>query len=167
MSQRLVTDVTTLALERALDGAALQQRLIANNLANLETPGFIARHARFQDSLRAALAAERSAFAKGTTHKRGRRTLANAAPRLSALRPSPGLQGTSRAASRRTGQSPLAAVRPAVAASPAPPTQPNGNNGNIEAEMTALSESVLQYEVLTRLLSTKLGMVGVAIGDGK
>ncbi len=173
MSQRLVTDVTTLALERALDGAALQQRLIASNLANLETPGFIGRHARFQDSLRAALVAERSAFAKRTTHKRSRRTLANAAPRLPALRPSPGLppsprlRGTSRATSRRTGQSPLEAVRPSVAASPAPPTQPNGNNVNIEAEMTALSESVLQYEVLTRLLNKKLRMVGVAIGDGK
>lgn len=131
MSQRLVSDVTTVALERALDGAALEQRMVANNLANLETPGFVARHAKFHDSLRAALAAER---------------------------------GRSRPTDREHA---LDKVQPRIVASSVRPVQPHGNNVDVESEMTALSESVLQYEVLTRLLSKKLRMVGVAIGDGK
>jgi len=133
MSPRLVTDATTLALERALDGTALQQRLIANNIANVETPGFSASHAEFEDLLRSALAAERG----------------------------PGEQ------SHGAEPSPLARVEPRIVRSAAEPGSANGNNVDIEAEMTALSESVLRYEALTRLLRKKLQMVGTAIGDGR
>jgi len=133
MSQRLVADTTTIALEKALDGTALQHRLIANNLANLETPGFVASHARFEEVLRSALADERAAG---------------------------GLRTGTRA-------SPLDEVQPYVVRTTATPAGPDGNNVDIEAEMTALSESSLRYETLTRLLTKKLRMVGVAIGDGK
>ncbi len=59
MADRLVTDTTMVALERALDGTAAQQRAVANNLANLETPGYVARHVNFEGALRSALHAAR------------------------------------------------------------------------------------------------------------
>ncbi len=59
MSDAMMTDLTTRAVVAALDGTAMQQRLAANNLANLETPGYRAHHADFQDRLRQALRAER------------------------------------------------------------------------------------------------------------
>ncbi|MEM1335436.1 MAG: flagellar basal body protein [Actinomycetota bacterium] len=50
-----MSDSTTQALGRALDGLEARQRAIASNIANLETPGYQARVVSFEDSLRAAM----------------------------------------------------------------------------------------------------------------
>jgi flagellar basal-body rod protein FlgB len=50
-----ISDVTTRALGRALDGLEARQRAIASNVANVETPGYQARIVRFEDGLRAAM----------------------------------------------------------------------------------------------------------------
>ncbi len=49
-------DVTASAIHTALSGLAARQRAIADNVANIETPGFVAGRIDFEDSLRAALA---------------------------------------------------------------------------------------------------------------
>jgi flagellar basal-body rod protein FlgB len=49
-------DVTASAIHTALDGLAARQRVIADNVSNLETPGFSAGRIDFEDSLKAALA---------------------------------------------------------------------------------------------------------------
>jgi flagellar basal-body rod protein FlgB len=43
-------------LSFAVDGLTQQQQAIANNLANAQTPGFVARDVSFQASLRQAMA---------------------------------------------------------------------------------------------------------------
>jgi flagellar basal-body rod protein FlgB len=43
------------ALHSALDGISFRQRIAADNIANADTPGFIATQVDFEDSLRAAL----------------------------------------------------------------------------------------------------------------
>jgi len=43
------------ALHSALDGLAYRQRVTADNIANVDTPGFTARQVDFEDSLRSAL----------------------------------------------------------------------------------------------------------------
>ena len=43
------------ALHAALDGLAYRQRVTADNIANVDTPGFTATHVEFEDSLRGAL----------------------------------------------------------------------------------------------------------------
>lgn len=48
-------DVTSVALHSALDGLAARQRAIANNIANVQTPGYRATRVSFEDSLREAL----------------------------------------------------------------------------------------------------------------
>ena len=45
------------ALERALDGVALRQRVTAQNIANVMTPGYQAQQVSFENSLSAALEA--------------------------------------------------------------------------------------------------------------
>lgn len=50
-------DVTLAALHTALSGLSLRQRTIADNIANIETPGFLAGKVDFEDSLRSTLAA--------------------------------------------------------------------------------------------------------------
>ena len=51
----LFTDPVQGALERALDGVALRQRVTAQNIANVMTPGYQAQQVSFEDSLSAAL----------------------------------------------------------------------------------------------------------------
>ena len=53
----LFTDPVQSALERALDGVALRQRVTAQNIANVMTPGYQAQKVSFEDSLSAALGA--------------------------------------------------------------------------------------------------------------
>jgi flagellar basal-body rod protein FlgB len=43
--------VTSMALESALDGLAMRQRAIANNIANVNTPGYQARRVAFEGAL--------------------------------------------------------------------------------------------------------------------
>jgi flagellar basal-body rod protein FlgB len=50
--QALVFDsVSSVALSSALDGLALRQRAIANNIANVNTPNYHAKRVSFEDAL--------------------------------------------------------------------------------------------------------------------
>jgi flagellar basal-body rod protein FlgB len=53
----VLDDITTLALQSALHGLGVQQQVTANNIANLETPGFTAQNVSFESSLASAIAA--------------------------------------------------------------------------------------------------------------
>lgn len=50
------SDPVAAALGSALDGLSMRQRVIADNIANMDTPGFIASTVEFEGSLRSALA---------------------------------------------------------------------------------------------------------------
>jgi flagellar basal-body rod protein FlgB len=50
-------DAVDAALHSALDGIALRQRVLADNIANVDTPGYRATTVEFETSLRAAIAA--------------------------------------------------------------------------------------------------------------
>lgn len=49
--------VTFVALNSALDGLSMRQRVIADNIANVQTPGYHAKRVSFEDSLAAAVRA--------------------------------------------------------------------------------------------------------------
>ncbi len=49
-------DVTSVALHTALRGLAMRQRAIADNVANIQTPSFLAGRVSFEDALRTAVA---------------------------------------------------------------------------------------------------------------
>ena len=51
-------DVTQMALEKALSGAAMRQRVLADNLANVNTAGFKRSEVDFQSALANALNGE-------------------------------------------------------------------------------------------------------------
>ncbi len=52
----LIGDTTMAALSQALSGLSLRQRTIADNVANIETPGFMAGKVDFETSLKRAYA---------------------------------------------------------------------------------------------------------------
>lgn len=48
-------NVTTTVLHTALNGLAMRQRVTADNVANINTPGFLAGRVQFEDALRNAV----------------------------------------------------------------------------------------------------------------
>jgi flagellar basal-body rod protein FlgB len=50
------TDAVSAVLNSALDGVSFRQNVIANNIANVDTPDFRATSVDFESSLRAAIA---------------------------------------------------------------------------------------------------------------
>lgn len=53
--RNLFGDVTTVTLAKCLDAAAINHQVIANNIANVETPGFTRSEIRFEAKLKEAL----------------------------------------------------------------------------------------------------------------
>ena len=51
----MIGDATSTALHAALSGLAQRQRVTADNIANVQTPGFLAGRVDFESSLRGAL----------------------------------------------------------------------------------------------------------------
>lgn len=51
----MFNDVTSVALHSALSGLSARQRASADNIANIQTPGYRAQRVSFEDSLRAAV----------------------------------------------------------------------------------------------------------------
>lgn len=111
-------DTTTTALHVALRGLQARQRAHAQNVANVETPGYTARRVDFEGALKRAIAAGRPAAATETV-------------------------------SRTTD-----------------PAQPNGNNVLIDAETLALTETNLQYQLITQAMNSRFTGLRSAIGKG-
>jgi len=59
-------DVTSLALHSALNGLSTRQQIIANNISNLDTPGFRAGRIDFESQLQSALSSGSSPAVTGT-----------------------------------------------------------------------------------------------------
>lgn len=51
----MLESVTSAALASAMDGLALRQRTIANNIANVNTPNYHAQRVSFEDALAASV----------------------------------------------------------------------------------------------------------------
>ena len=51
MSFDLFNDATTQGLEYSLNSLSLRQQVLANNIANVQTPGFVAQDVSFEDRL--------------------------------------------------------------------------------------------------------------------
>jgi flagellar basal-body rod protein FlgB len=51
----VLDDISSVAVRTALSGLAMRQRVIADNVANIETPGFLAGRVEFEGALKAAL----------------------------------------------------------------------------------------------------------------
>jgi flagellar basal-body rod protein FlgB len=50
-------DITSASLHTALRGLAMRQRVIADNISNIETPGYQAGRVQFEDALKSAVGA--------------------------------------------------------------------------------------------------------------
>lgn len=79
----LFSSPVLMALSKQLDSSALTQRVIANNVANVNTPGFKKSYVSFQDQLRRALDAKAPDMATASPrHFGGRADIAGVSPRV-------------------------------------------------------------------------------------
>lgn len=53
----MIDDIATLTLQQAVAGLGVRQQVTANNIANLQTPGFTASQVDFESSLASAVVA--------------------------------------------------------------------------------------------------------------
>jgi flagellar basal-body rod protein FlgB len=63
----MIGDVTTTTLHAALSGLAQRQRVTADNIANINTPGFLAGRVDFESSLRNQLRGGQTPTVGGST----------------------------------------------------------------------------------------------------
>ena len=63
----MITDATMTALHAALSGLQQRQRVTADNIANIQTPGYLASRTDFESALKSELAnGERPGVGRGT-----------------------------------------------------------------------------------------------------
>lgn len=123
-------------LRKGLDAESLRQKVIANNIANVNTPNFKKSTLNFESLLKKALG--RDAINLITTDPRHY----GAAPRLAELRPEVRIN---RATSMRQ----------------------DGNNVDIDEEMTNLAANSIGYQVTARELSERISLLSYVITGGR
>ncbi len=114
-------DLTARILERALSAATLRQRVLAHNIANINTPGFKRSRVEFEQHLADAL-------------ERGERP---------------------------------DEVHPAIVREKHTIGRPDGNNVDIEREMTEMAVNQIYYAALARSISDHFARLRMVIHEGR
>jgi flagellar basal-body rod protein FlgB len=144
-------DPTTTLLTHALDGLTDRQSVISANLANIDTPGYQPKALDFQTALQTEF-----------------ESMAGTSPADLALPPSSGpaanvaLKTTDRRHMR--GISSAGGNSTTAATDVSENIRNDGNKVDLETEMTALSESQIQYEADSRLITGKFAQMHSVLG---
>ncbi len=132
--ENLLITRTMHMLEKGLDASALRNKVIADNLANVDTPGYKRSEVLFEEELRKAMGRE-SGLAGKLTHERhipiGRKTAFNVAPE--------------------------------VVRSEDTSMRNDGNNVDIDREMAALAKNSIMYTALAQELNGEFQKIKMAI----
>jgi flagellar basal-body rod protein FlgB len=142
----LFNDPTSKALRTALSGLQMRQQTIANNIANVDTPNYKAQAVTFENALQSELAGPP-----------GRR------PKLITI----GLDTTDSRHIPLQPQVKTYDARPTATASTEGSLRTDGNNVDVEREMTKLAETQITYSALGQVTSAKLGVLRSAIREGR
>lgn len=128
-------------VEGSVQAAALRHRVIAQNVANVNVPGYRALEVRFEEHLREALSpAQPQGLLPGrTAHLRHIPIGARPAPR---------------------------AVQPVVVETAGARLRQDGNGVDLEEQMARLAANQLWYQALIRSLTDELGRLKAAV-DGR
>ena len=136
MNQLNLFDTTTTLLQISLDLRSSNQRVIAANIANAETPGYAPARFEFEQQLRAALSES-----------------------------SPNLK-TTHASHLPVHSDSIEKVTGKVVRSPDKTGIGDQNGVSVDEEMIALSENQIMYETAAQLLKKKLSLLKYVIQGG-
>jgi flagellar basal-body rod protein FlgB len=126
-------------LERSLDAAQLRQKVLANNIANIDTPNFKRSDVSFDALLQSYLGDPVQPLS-------GRRTNPRHLP---------------------IGVGDLDQLQPAVVQETDTTVQANGNNVDIDSEMTQLAQNQIKYNALITQLNHQFSLLSTAINEGR
>ncbi len=150
-----IFDRTLDGLERALDARLLRQNVLAGNIANANTPGFMPKDVDFESAMAST----------------GHREPGTAASTFVAPPEEPSIQ----APGNIPLDAPRAALRPLSAEGSASPLLVNaagaapgldGNSVDIDRTMVAMAQNALQYSAAARSAGKKLAILRYAASDG-
>lgn len=134
---RLLVDGTNQILQMALDAAAERQRVIAHNLANVNTPNFKRQEVSFETKLKEALYNQPKLPLTKTHEKHLPRELNHSDLRHEVV--------TDNSTSMRT----------------------DGNNVDIDREMVLLAMNQLQFNAVTQVLNNRYSTLRYIIQEGR
>ncbi len=130
-------DVNT--LQKGLSASWTRNSVIMNNVANADTPDFKTSSVEFEDLYRQSLQSEKEGIA------------------LKKTRPT----------HMDIGTSSLEDVKPVVQVNEDTTARMDGNNVDIDKEMTDLAKNVIYYNALTRKISGEFTQLRLAITEGR
>ena len=124
-------------LEKSIDGATLRQQVLANNLANIDTPGFKRSDVEFKTALQQSL--NRKGIKGSITHSDhipvGRKSLNNISPTI---------HRDTRTTMRL-----------------------DGNNVDIEMESAEMAKNTIYHSAMTQQLINKFNTMKTVISEGR
>ena len=142
MPDLIRNDLTTKLLEKALDGLSLRQQAISNNVANVDTPNFKATEVSFEEDLKSALKQQPSTDVLEMRVSDARHIGSQASVDIDTISP-------------RAQQLLTTSMRN------------DGNNVDVDREMTRLAETQLFFQATTQLINVKFNQLKTAIWEGK
>ncbi len=125
------------ALQKGLDATSLRQQVIANNVANINTPGYKTQDVSFEGELKHAVdnIYEPQLEQTDPRHLPGVRSLSSVGINVKTL------GGTS--------------------------MREDGNNVDIDDEMSKLAENNIRYNAMAQLMGSRFNMLRQAINGGR
>ena len=159
-----IFDPTLATLERALDARLLRQNVLAGNLANANTPGFVPREVDFAAAMResarepepAPIPVPRQAM----TFASAGHAVEGGSPAFHSSRAEP------------AADIPLSAAGTSVAAAAPIVTAPgsgaglDGNAVDVDRALAAVAENAIQYGAAARAAGKKLAILRYVASDG-
>jgi flagellar basal-body rod protein FlgB len=142
-------DRTMSILTRALDGLTAQQSVISSNLANIDTPGYTPRSVDFKSALQKELAATDWSSSEGT------------AP---ATAPAADIAMSATDPRHYSTLGSYSASNSAKVSTVAENTRNDSNKVDLETEMTALSETQINFQADSRLMTAKFAQLFSVLG---
>ena len=136
MLDRILRQAQT--LERGLDASWKRNEVIAGNIANADTPGYQSKSVPFESVFRQTLKSDSFALRQSSSASGNLKHLAF------------------------EGDSPELRVQRSQASS----MRMDGNNVDIDQEMTELAKNQILYDTLTYTVSRELGRVRTVISEG-
>jgi flagellar basal-body rod protein FlgB len=136
----VTNDLSFTLLRKGLDALSARQMVIANNIANVETPNYKAADVVFEDSLRRAMVADAPNLRLAETDPNHLNRRGEPEQRIEDLH-------------HRTFRRNATSMRK------------DGNNVDVENEMIHLAETGLNYQTMSTLATKKLALIRMVIQE--
>jgi flagellar basal-body rod protein FlgB len=128
-------------VQRALDASSMAHTVIANNIANVDTPGFKRSEVVFNEQLRSAMQARQ-----------------DGAQQLQMTRTDPGHIGLDQVPE-------LSSIRPKIVTDLTSSLRNDGNNVDIDTEVALLAQNTVWYQALAQITQHQFAGMLDAITD--